>query len=82
MWYTWVYYTTIYAYTQYTKDKFMQKIRPLLVFIDLRCQTSEDGRYEVPYVKIDPIAVTKDNMDEEIIDSGFHLREDVYLVTP
>ncbi|MBR5376110.1 MAG: substrate-binding domain-containing protein [Lachnospiraceae bacterium] len=39
----------------------------------------EDGRYDVPYVKIDPIAVTKDNMDEEIIDSGFHLREDVYL---
>ncbi len=44
--------------------------------------TIEDGRYDVPYVKIDPIAVTKDNLDEEIIDSGFHLREDVYLVTP
>ncbi len=43
--------------------------------------TIEDGRYNVPYVKIDPIAVTKDNLDEEIIDSGFHLREDVYLVT-
>lgn len=39
----------------------------------------EDGRFTVPYVKIDPIAVTKENMDEEIIDSGFHLREDVYL---
>lgn len=40
MWYTRVYYTTIYAYTQYTKEKLMQKIRPLLVFVDLRCQTS------------------------------------------
>ncbi|MBO4375024.1 MAG: substrate-binding domain-containing protein [Lachnospiraceae bacterium] len=42
--------------------------------------TIEDGRYSVPYVKIDPVAVTKDNMDEVIIDSGFHLKEDVYLM--
>ncbi|MCR5650835.1 MAG: substrate-binding domain-containing protein [Lachnospiraceae bacterium] len=41
--------------------------------------TIEDGRYDVPYVKIDPIAVTRDNIDEEIIDSGFHQREEVYL---
>lgn len=39
----------------------------------------KNGEYEIPYVSIAPIMVTKDNMDSVIIDSGFHLREDVYL---
>ena len=30
---------------------------------------------------IDPVAVTRDNLDEVIIDSGFHRQEDVYLNT-
>jgi len=38
-----------------------------------------DGTYDVPYKKIAPVAVTKENMDEVIIESGFHQREDVYL---
>ncbi|NLG04724.1 MAG: sugar ABC transporter substrate-binding protein [Clostridia bacterium] len=38
-----------------------------------------DGTYEVPYIKLDPIRVTKDNMDEVVINSGFHLKEDVYM---
>ena len=38
-----------------------------------------DGKENVPYYRIEPKAVTKDNLDEEIIDSGFHRREDVYL---
>ena len=38
-----------------------------------------DGSTKVPYLKIEPIGVTKDNIDEVIINSGFHLREDVYL---
>ncbi len=42
-------------------------------------QTMHDGSSPVPYVSIPPIMVNKDNMDREIIDSGFHLREDVYL---
>lgn len=33
----------------------------------------------VPYYSIDPIAVTKENMDEVIIGSDFHTAEDVYL---
>lgn len=41
--------------------------------------TISDGTYEVPYIVLEPIAVDKDNMDEIIIDSGFHLKEDVYL---
>ncbi len=38
-----------------------------------------DGKYSVPYYALSPIAVTKRNIDTVIIDSGFHLREDVYL---
>ncbi len=41
--------------------------------------TINDGIYEIPYVALTPIAVNIDNMDEVIIDSGFHLKEDVYL---
>lgn len=41
--------------------------------------TMNDGRYEVPYYGIEPIAVTAENMDEVIIKSDFHTREDVYL---
>jgi D-xylose transport system substrate-binding protein len=42
-------------------------------------KTISDGVYEIPYYSIDPIAVTAENMDEEIINGGFHTREDVYL---
>ncbi len=44
--------------------------------------TIDDGTYEVPCVKIEPVSVTEDNMDEVIIKSGFHLKEDVYLNVP
>ncbi|PYG87435.1 D-xylose transport system substrate-binding protein [Ruminiclostridium sufflavum DSM 19573] len=45
-------------------------------------QTIYDGTYDVPYIALEPIAVNRDNMDEVIIDSGFHLKEDVYLNVP
>ena len=41
-----------------------------------------DGTYNIPYIGLTPIAVTKDNLDEVIISSGFHLKEDVYLNVP
>lgn len=41
-----------------------------------------DGAFEVPYEKLEPTAVTKENIDEVIIESGFHLKEDVYLNMP
>lgn len=44
--------------------------------------TINDGKYEVPYVALTPISVYKDNMNEVIINSGFHLKEDVYLNMP
>ena len=45
-------------------------------------ETMDDGTYEVPYVAIEPISVTDANIDEVIIDSGFHLKEDIYLNVP
>ena len=44
-------------------------------------ETIGDGKYIVPYVKVTPFKVTKDNIDNVIIDSGFHLKEDVYMNT-
>lgn len=46
--------------------------------IDVMTKIS-DGTYDVMYVALEPISVNKDNIDEVIIDSGFHSREDVYL---
>lgn len=39
---------------------------------------TQEGSY-VPYWALPPIAVTAENMDEVIIDLGFHLRDEVYL---
>lgn len=41
--------------------------------------TMKNDVAEVPYCGLEPIAVTAENMDEIIIDSGFHLRDEVYL---
>lgn len=41
--------------------------------------TFYDGTYNIPYVKLDPVRVTKENMDEAVINTGFHLKEDVYM---
>jgi D-xylose transport system substrate-binding protein len=40
--------------------------------------TFYDGVQEVPYEGLEPIAVTKENMDV-IINDGYHLEEDIYL---
>ena len=42
-------------------------------------ETMNDGTKEIPYYPLEPVAVTKENLDEVIIDGGFHQREDVYL---
>ena len=42
----------------------------------------DNGEYQVPYVGLEPISVTKENINEVIINSGFHLKEDVYLNVP
>lgn len=42
-------------------------------------ETMNDGKYEVPFCRLEPVAVTKENMDEVIIGAQFHLRDEVYL---
>jgi D-xylose transport system substrate-binding protein len=42
-------------------------------------KTIYDGTYEVPYLELSPVAVSKENMDSVIIKGGFHSKEDVYL---
>ena len=42
-------------------------------------QDVSDNTYTVPFVCLEPIAVTKENMDQVIIDSQFHFRNEVYL---
>ncbi len=42
-------------------------------------KTISDGTYEVPYIVLRPIKVTKENMDNTVIAKGFHMEEDVYL---
>lgn len=41
-----------------------------------------DGEYDVPYEKVEPIVVTKDNLMDTVIKSGFHKLEDVYVNIP
>jgi D-xylose transport system substrate-binding protein len=37
-----------------------------------------DGKYNVRYYVLEPVAVDKDNMDGTIIRDGFHLKDEVY----
>jgi len=46
---------------------------------DLSTVTNLENGSSVLYYGLEPIAVTKENMDSVIIDSGFHPREEVYL---
>ncbi|MCR5303765.1 MAG: substrate-binding domain-containing protein [Lachnospiraceae bacterium] len=42
--------------------------------------TMNDGTYNVPYYNVEPVMVDVHNLDSVIIDSGFHMRDDVYLL--
>jgi len=44
--------------------------------------TINDGKYDVPYFMIQPIAVTIDNMQSTIIKDSFHRMEDIYINIP
>lgn len=39
----------------------------------------DNGDFDIPYVKLNPISVNKKNIDETIIETGFHLKDEVYL---
>ena len=38
-----------------------------------------DGKHEIPYIAIEPVGVFKENIDEIIINSGFHQHDEVYM---
>ncbi|RLQ96628.1 D-xylose ABC transporter substrate-binding protein [Falsibacillus albus] len=40
--------------------------------------TVNNGKIDVPSILLDPIAVTKDNIDDTIVKDGFHSKEDIY----
>lgn len=42
----------------------------------------DNGVFTIAYVAMEPVCVTKENINEVIINSGFHLKEDVYLNVP
>ena len=43
--------------------------------------TFNDGTYDVPYEKLNPIAVTKENMDD-VITGKYHQKNEIYLNVP
>lgn len=49
--------------------------------IDVK-ESIDDGNYNVPYVKLEPIAVNKDNIYQVIIEGGFQREQEVYLNVP
>lgn len=45
-------------------------------------ETIFDGTYQVPYRKLEPIPVTKENMIDTIIKDSFHRLEDIFINVP
>ncbi len=41
-------------------------------------RTIYNGEGNIPYIQLDVLSVTKETLDETVIEDGFHLREDVY----
>jgi D-xylose transport system substrate-binding protein len=44
-----------------------------------KASTMNDGTYDVPYIGLEPVAVTKSNMDATIIADNFHTSGEVYF---
>ena len=47
--------------------------------LELDGTVMNDGKYDIPCCFLEPVAVTRENMDEVIIDGGVHSMDDVYL---
>ena len=41
-------------------------------------RTMNNGYMDVPTILLEPVAVTRENMDSVIVSSGFHTHDDVY----
>lgn len=77
---------TVYKPVEKLAQKSAELTIEMIKGVDITGETGyqliNDGTYDVPYIALEPIMVTKNNMDEVIINSGFHLKEDVYLNVP
>jgi len=47
-----------------------------------KCGTISDGTYDIDYIVYDPIAVSRDNINETVIEDGFYTIEQVYANVP
>ena len=76
-------YMTVYKSIEKMADKAARAAVDMVgnTLIDCELYTLPDGK-QIPYIKMEPVAVTADNMQEVIIDSGFHLKEDIFLNHP
>ena len=74
---------TVYKPVDKLASRAAQETVRLIQGETLECEYyfTEDGD-QIPYIRLAPVAVTQDNMQSVIIDSGFHLKEDVYLNRP
>lgn len=45
-------------------------------------ETISDGTYDVPYYKVEPVAVFADNMMDTIVKDSFHRLEDIFINVP
>ena len=57
----------------------MAKGEEIASVTDSMTGTMNDGSYDVPYCYLSPIAVTADNMDDTVIATGFHMKDEVYM---
>ena len=75
---------TVYKPVDKLASRAAQETVRLIKGETLECEyfLTEDGGSDSPISVFAPVAVTLDNMQSVIIDSGFHLREDVYLNRP
>lgn len=72
-------YMTVYKPVENLAQEAAVKAVELIQGKDIQTEdTIHDGSHDVPYEKLEPIPVTKENMDEVII-GKFHQRSDVYL---
>lgn len=73
---------TVYKTVELMAKRAAELTIDLIQGTDLNSQDMDTIAYdggEIPYVAMAPQAVTKENMDSVIIESGFHLKEDVYM---
>jgi D-xylose transport system substrate-binding protein len=71
-------YVTIYKPIKKLAETAFDLAIDLAMGQDLEVTTTIDNGYDIPYIKLDVIAVTKENIDETVIGDGFHKRQEIY----